>query len=170
MTKDKSRRTTNHLDVFFRQHWRRWSLRMVSIASQRTRRWWSSRRFFIFISNQSFLDASFFSADLISTIEFNEDGELLAVGDKGGRIVVFQREPLVKQWWKEPNLNSTCFSFAFVLVEHIATSKWIQCLYYFSFSWTRIRLFKKFGNRRKNQSDTLVKTKKSSAFPPFHQW
>ncbi|CAF4393438.1 unnamed protein product, partial [Adineta steineri] len=31
-------------------------------------------------------------ADLISTIEFNEDGELLAVGDKGGRIVVFQRE------------------------------------------------------------------------------
>ncbi|CAF4989278.1 unnamed protein product [Rotaria magnacalcarata] len=30
-------------------------------------------------------------ADLISTIEFNEDGELLAVGDKGGRIVVFQR-------------------------------------------------------------------------------
>ena len=37
-----------------------------------------------------------FSADLISTIEFNEDGELLAVGDKGGRIVVFQREPLVR--------------------------------------------------------------------------
>ncbi len=35
------------------------------------------------------------SADLISTIEFNEDGELLAVGDKGGRIVVFQREQQV---------------------------------------------------------------------------
>ncbi len=34
-------------------------------------------------------------ADLISTIEFNEDGELLAVGDKGGRIVVFQREQQV---------------------------------------------------------------------------
>jgi hypothetical protein len=37
----------------------------------------------------------FFLADLISTIEFNEDGELLAVGDKGGRIVVFQREQQV---------------------------------------------------------------------------
>ncbi|CAF1651102.1 unnamed protein product, partial [Adineta ricciae] len=35
-------------------------------------------------------------ADLISTIEFNEDGELLAVGDKGGRIVVFQREQQTK--------------------------------------------------------------------------
>ena len=37
----------------------------------------------------------YFLADLISTIEFNEDGELLAVGDKGGRIVVFQREQQV---------------------------------------------------------------------------
>lgn len=36
-------------------------------------------------------------ADLISTIEFNDDGELLAVGDKGGRIVIFQREQQVKQ-------------------------------------------------------------------------
>ena len=34
-----------------------------------------------------------FSADIISTVEFNEDGELLATGDKGGRVVIFQREP-----------------------------------------------------------------------------
>jgi serine/threonine-protein phosphatase 2A regulatory subunit B len=31
-------------------------------------------------------------ADIISTVEFNDDGELLATGDKGGRIVIFQRE------------------------------------------------------------------------------
>ncbi|CAB4017944.1 serine threonine- phosphatase 2A 55 kDa regulatory subunit B beta isoform-like isoform X2 [Paramuricea clavata] len=31
-------------------------------------------------------------ADIISTVEFNHDGELLATGDKGGRIVIFQRE------------------------------------------------------------------------------
>lgn len=31
-------------------------------------------------------------ADIISTVEFNEDGELLATGDKGGRIVIFQRD------------------------------------------------------------------------------
>ena len=40
-------------------------------------------------------------ADLISTIEFNEDGELLAVGDKGGRIVVFQREQqVIDTFWR----------------------------------------------------------------------
>ena len=31
-------------------------------------------------------------ADIISTVEFNDDGELLATGDKGGRIVIFQRD------------------------------------------------------------------------------
>ncbi len=34
-------------------------------------------------------------ADIISTVEFNHDGELLATGDKGGRIVIFQRENAV---------------------------------------------------------------------------
>lgn len=34
-------------------------------------------------------------ADIISTVEFNHNGELLATGDKGGRVVIFQREPEV---------------------------------------------------------------------------
>ncbi|VDP05022.1 unnamed protein product [Soboliphyme baturini] len=33
-----------------------------------------------------------FSADIISCVEFNHDGELLATGDKGGRVVIFQRD------------------------------------------------------------------------------
>lgn len=32
------------------------------------------------------------SADIISTVEFNHSGELLATGDKGGRVVIFQHE------------------------------------------------------------------------------
>jgi len=32
------------------------------------------------------------SADIISTVEFNYSGDLLATGDKGGRVVIFQRE------------------------------------------------------------------------------
>uniref|UniRef100_H2YS84 Serine/threonine-protein phosphatase 2A 55 kDa regulatory subunit B n=1 Tax=Ciona savignyi TaxID=51511 RepID=H2YS84_CIOSA len=36
------------------------------------------------------------AADIISTVEFNHDGELLATGDKGGRVVIFQREPSTK--------------------------------------------------------------------------
>ncbi|XP_077289348.1 protein phosphatase 2 regulatory subunit tws isoform X2 [Arctopsyche grandis] len=35
-------------------------------------------------------------ADLISCVEFNHDGELLATGDKGGRVVIFQRDPASK--------------------------------------------------------------------------
>ncbi|CAG04756.1 unnamed protein product, partial [Tetraodon nigroviridis] len=35
-------------------------------------------------------------ADIISTVEFNHNGELLATGDKGGRVVIFQREPETK--------------------------------------------------------------------------
>ena len=31
-------------------------------------------------------------ADIISTVEFSDDGEFLATGDKGGRVVVFQRD------------------------------------------------------------------------------
>ena len=36
-----------------------------------------------------------FTADIISTVEFNHSGELLATGDKGGRVVIFQQEPEV---------------------------------------------------------------------------
>ena len=35
------------------------------------------------------------SADIISAVEFNHDGELLATGDKGGRVVIFQRSDMV---------------------------------------------------------------------------
>jgi len=36
-------------------------------------------------------------ADIISCVEFNSDGELLATGDKGGRVVIFQRDPVVRK-------------------------------------------------------------------------
>ena len=36
----------------------------------------------------------FIKADIISAVEFNHDGELLATGDKGGRVVIFQRNDL----------------------------------------------------------------------------
>ena len=29
-------------------------------------------------------------------MEFNQDGDLLATGDKGGRVVIFQRDPAVR--------------------------------------------------------------------------
>jgi hypothetical protein len=36
------------------------------------------------------------SADIISCVEFNSNGQLLATGDKGGRVVIFQRDGKVK--------------------------------------------------------------------------
>jgi hypothetical protein len=44
--------------------------------------WTILRRVFCFV----------FLADIISTVEFNYSGELLATGDKGGRVVIFQHE------------------------------------------------------------------------------
>lgn len=54
--------------------------------------------FLIYIYAQSLLvNANFvsFTADIISCVEFNHDGDLLATGDKGGRVVIFQRDPIV---------------------------------------------------------------------------
>lgn len=42
------------------------------------------------------MDEDVSEPDIISTVEFNYDGELLATGDKGGRVVIFQREQMTK--------------------------------------------------------------------------
>nr|XP_061803961.1 serine/threonine-protein phosphatase 2A 55 kDa regulatory subunit B alpha isoform-like [Nerophis lumbriciformis] len=50
------------------------------------------------------------TSDVISTVEFNHCGELLATGDKGGRVVIFQQEPESKnrpQCRGEYNVYST---------------------------------------------------------------
>uniref|UniRef100_A0A674N4E7 Serine/threonine-protein phosphatase 2A 55 kDa regulatory subunit B n=1 Tax=Takifugu rubripes TaxID=31033 RepID=A0A674N4E7_TAKRU len=38
------------------------------------------------------MDDDVAEADIISTVEFNHTGELLATGDKGGRVVIFQQQ------------------------------------------------------------------------------
>lgn len=38
------------------------------------------------------LDDDATDSDIISCVEFNHDGDLLATGDKGGRVVIFQRD------------------------------------------------------------------------------
>lgn len=56
------------------------------------------------------LDDDVTEADIISCVEFNHDGELLATGDKGGRVVIFQRHPQSKSSVKssgEYNVYST---------------------------------------------------------------
>nr|CAD7424314.1 unnamed protein product [Timema monikensis] len=44
-------------------------------------------------------------SDIISCVEFNHDGDLLATGDKGGRVVIFQRDPIVELEEVNPHLR-----------------------------------------------------------------
>lgn len=46
-----------------------------------------------------------FSADTISSVQFNESGEFLAAGDKGGRIVVFKRDIEVNRFENAVQFN-----------------------------------------------------------------
>lgn len=39
-------------------------------------------------------------ADIISTVEFDQTGDYLATGDKGGRVVLFERNESVKYIYK----------------------------------------------------------------------
>jgi len=45
-------------------------------------------------------------ADVISCVEFNHDGDLLATGDKGGRVVIFQVSSI--------NLCVNCITFSYI--------------------------------------------------------
>lgn len=47
---------------------------------------------YLYLTLVSFLQFLLLTADIISTVEFNQSGELLATGDKGGRVVIFQQE------------------------------------------------------------------------------
>ena len=38
------------------------------------------------------------SADIISTVEFDHTGDYLATGDKGGRVVLFERNQTVRSF------------------------------------------------------------------------
>lgn len=68
--------------------------------------------------------ASCVAADIISTVEFNSTGELLATGDKGGRVVVFQREQEVWNANSLPpvyffNWEQKCFTGTFCFKLHL---------------------------------------------------
>uniref|UniRef100_A0A8D3E421 Protein phosphatase 2, regulatory subunit B, alpha b n=1 Tax=Scophthalmus maximus TaxID=52904 RepID=A0A8D3E421_SCOMX len=66
--------------------------------------------FWCFSQVKGAIDDDVAEADIISTVEFNHTGELLATGDKGGRVVIFQQEIENKnlpQFRSEYNVYST---------------------------------------------------------------
>ena len=46
------------------------------------------------------------AADIISTVEFDHTGDYLATGDKGGRVVLFERNESVRREDRERKLRT----------------------------------------------------------------
>lgn len=101
-------------------------------------------------------------ADIISAVEFNEDGELLATGDKGGRIVIFQREQASKAQLQSysasqpannnPNLFRTEYNVYSTFQSHEAEFDYLKSLE------IEEKINKIKWLRRKNQSHFLLST------------
>lgn len=70
--------------------------------------------------SDSFVPCS--TADIISCVEFSHDGEFLATGDKGGRVVVFQRD---REPSKKPNLD---YNFYTTFQSHEAEFDYLKSL------------------------------------------
>jgi hypothetical protein len=67
------------------------------------------------------------SADIISTVEFDSTGNYLATGDKGGRVVLFERNESVST---HSSSFSTCvLSLYLALTDHV-----LDCLPSVAFS------------------------------------
>lgn len=84
-------------------------------------------------------------ADLISCVEFNHDGELLATGDKGGRVVIFQVSTFLyrkKHYHFQIRWQYLlCVYLEGSSVEGLcAQTRRIQCVFNFSIARARIRL------------------------------
>ena len=62
-----------------------------------------------------------FPADIISTVEFNYSGELLATGDKGGRVVIFQHEQEVRSHMAHGSFMSQVTSGLWVSSDDVDT-------------------------------------------------
>ncbi|KTF90588.1 hypothetical protein cypCar_00012201 [Cyprinus carpio] len=66
----------------------------AGLAEVQPRPWFRPRMLSpVLCSDLAALEPEYTEADVISTVEFNQTGEFLATGDKGGRVVIFQREP-----------------------------------------------------------------------------
>lgn len=112
------------------------------------------------------------SADIISTVEFDSTGNYLATGDKGGRVVLFERNesvgPLSVVLLLPCLMSARCppsptFSPAPVLGFHIdldgvEKGLRIQVLHRISVPRTRVRLSQVIRNRGKDQQDQVVQT------------
>lgn len=128
-------------------------------------------------------------ADVISTVEFNQTGDLLATGDKGGRVVIFQRETEVSLSCKFDMItilytleieghtisNFICFLYCPVQrgIRGVGGDRglWgVQCLQHVPEPWAGLWLPEESGDWGENQQDQMAPPAECSTFPALHQW
>lgn len=78
---------------------------------------------------QCYFISVLFTADIISTVEFNYSGDLLATGDKGGRVVIFQREQEVSDLKNKSAVTTLllCCTVSLHLLVLQGLCDWIGC-------------------------------------------
>jgi hypothetical protein len=134
-------------------------------------------------------------ADIISTVEFDSTGNYLATGDKGGRVVLFERNESVSiSFFHFPCLPSAVNlivslivhflwralhpSIAFLRVIPSIQSRLrqntekrlrVQILHRVPVTRTRVRLSQVAGNRGEDQQDQMVQTTKLCTLSAIHK-
>lgn len=99
-------------------------------------------------------------ADIISAVEFDHTGDYLATGDKGGRVVLFERNESVSM-----DLYMYSLHYWLVSIEKVLR---ISFSYRVSIPRTRVWLFKEFRDWRKDQPNQMVQETKLGSFLAFY--
>ncbi len=101
-------------------------------------------------------------ADIISTVEFDHTGNYLATGDKGGRVVLFERNETVS--------STTCDVMLGTDIDLITEEDLrVQIPYRIPVARTRIRLPQIPRDRREDQQDQVVPTTECLTLPALYK-
>lgn len=96
----------------------------------------------------NFLTLCLFSVDIISAIEFNKSGSHLATGDRGGRVVLFERTDLKDVSHKIYQLKLLKYKYSMKYQENcskifyfVQFIYWIDAIFFIKlqFSWTKCK-------------------------------
>lgn len=102
------------------------------------------------------------TADIISTVEFDQTGNYLATGDKGGRVVLFERNETVRSLYPKPHCSLRFNT-------HTEEDLRIQVPHRVPIARARVRLSQVSRNRRKDQQDQVVSSPECIALSSFHK-
>ena len=109
-------------------------------------------------------------ADIISTVEFDQTGNYLATGDKGGRVVLFERNDTVNSA-RQKQMSKRSKKRYWLRVPFIEEEDlWVQVPHWVSVPWAGVRLPQISGDWGEDQQNQMVPTTKCLSLPLVYQW